>query len=499
MPRAQDAFAPAVDRQPGTKSPAMTSAIDPMGKSTDPPGGPSLSPSPRQSTHRSAHPHVFIGELDIVDGLTSLSGSDADGRRWTEGRVLVRCFTEPIGLLYLDIPADGLSVPALSAAVEEQLGDRIRLTLHQAGVEIEGVVPADGVISATVPPYLEARNQALLAAPEITVAICTRDRPEKLRKALRSLENQEYPAMRVLVVDNAPADTESRQVASEQSSQLDLDYIVEPTPGLSWARNRALDHTTTEIIAWIDDDETADRWWVTELARAMVEHPEAGAVSGIILPGEIESSAQLWFEEGGGHHKGRGFEPQIFSPATRRSQSPLYPRPQFGTGGNMAFRRDAIEAIGRFNTALGAGTAAKGAEDTAAFSEYLYAGGTLVYHPSALVWHSHRSRMDDLRELRRGYGRGITAFYLSFLLRHPEAVFELARLFPKAIGDIAPDSDDPTDAQGGGGVADRRTMPNKPTEATPQFTRELYRGLLEGMPMYLLAAWRSHQLAKNRP
>ncbi len=154
---------------------------------------------------------------------------------------------------------------------------------------------------------------------------------------------------------------------------------------------------------------------MTELARALVEHPEAGAVSGIILPGEIESSAQLWFEEGGGHHKGRGFEPQIFSPATRRRQSPLYPRPQFGVGGNMAFRRDAIEAIGRFDTALGAGTATKGAEDTAAFSEYLYAGGTLVYHPSAVVWHTHRSRMDDLRELRRGYGRGITAFYLSFL------------------------------------------------------------------------------------
>ena len=54
--------------------------------------------------------------------------------------MLVRCFTEPIGLLYLDIPADGLSVPALSAAVEEQLGDRIRLKLHQAGVEVEGAV-----------------------------------------------------------------------------------------------------------------------------------------------------------------------------------------------------------------------------------------------------------------------------------------------------------------------------------------------------------------------
>ena len=38
----------------------------------------------------------------------------------------------------------------------------------------------------------------------------------------------------------------------------------------------------------------------------------------------------------------------------------------------MAFRRDAIERIGRFDCALGAGTLSMGAEDTAAFSLLLY-------------------------------------------------------------------------------------------------------------------------------
>jgi GT2 family glycosyltransferase len=269
---------------------------------------------------------------------------------------------------------------------------------------------------------------------------------------------------------------------SEHSSDLDLEYVVEERPGLSWARNRAIDVSSSDIIAWLDDDERADRWWVAELAKAFVDHPEAGAVSGIILPAEIESSAQLWYEEGGGHHKGREFDPLVFSPATRQIQSPLYPRPAFGTGGNMAFRRESIESIGRFNTALGAGTAAMGAEDTAAFSELLYAGGTVVYQPAAIVWHTHRSDIRALRDLKRGYGRGLSAFYLSILLRHPEALLELVRLLPKAIRDISPSND----TDDGEGSADKADL----------YAHDLYRGIIEGGPMYLIAAARARRLAK---
>ena len=459
----------------------MPSAIDPIVKRADP-----LEPGPDSvgSDHGagSSSPHVLIGEFDIADGLPSVPGLDAGGRRWTAGQILVRCFTEPVGLLHIAIPLEGLPPPALSVALEEQFGNRIRAMLRQSAIEIEGPLPLDGLAPASSPAYLEHRCHALVAAPEITVAICTRGRPDMLRYCLQSLTTQDYPALRVLVVDNAPTDAETRRVALELSESLDLSYVVESRPGLSWARNRAIDASSSDIIAWLDDDEKADRWWVAELYRAFFDHPEAGAVSGMILPAEIESTAQLMFEQIGGHHKGRDFEQLVFSPATRRSQSPLYPRPQFGTGGNMAFRRESIEAIGRFNTALGAGTVAMGAEDTAAISEFLYSGGTCIYHPAAVVWHTHRSDLQALRDLKRGYGRGISAFYLSFLLRHPEALLELIRLFPGAIRDIAASGDLDSD--------------DESSELPLPFVHELYRGLLEGMPMYLLAAWRSRRLGK---
>ena len=85
--------------------------------------------------------------------------------------------------------------------------------------------------------------------------------------------------------------------------QLPLDYVVEPRPGLSWARNRAIDEADTEVIAWVDDDEECDPWWVSELSRGFVEHPESDAVSGMVVPAELATPAQWWFEAYGGHSK----------------------------------------------------------------------------------------------------------------------------------------------------------------------------------------------------
>jgi hypothetical protein len=125
----------------------------------------------------------------------------------------------------------------------------------------------------------------------------------------------------------------------------------------------------------------------------------------------------------------------VFSPATARQQSPLYPLPPFGAGGNMAFRRDALEQIGRFDCALGAGTFTQGGEDTAALSTLLLAGGTVVYQPSAIVRHYHRREYAGLHRQLTGYGRGLTAFYLSTLLRQPGCTAELLRLGRQAARD----------------------------------------------------------------
>ena len=232
---------------------------------------------------------------------------------------------------------------------------RLQERFAECGLAWDGQLPANGLHPPRIPGFLTSRERVLRDGPQMTIAVCTRDPPEGLAVLLESLSAQEYQRIRVLVVDNAPSDDRSRQVVlSARKHSLDIDYVIEPRPGLSWARNRAIDASEGEVIAWADDDERCDRWWAAELARGFVEVPEAGAVTGIMIPGELATKSQAWFEEYSGVGRGRGFARAVFSPETARCQSPLYPLPPFGTGGNMAFRRDVLKQIGGFDCALGA-------------------------------------------------------------------------------------------------------------------------------------------------
>jgi glycosyltransferase involved in cell wall biosynthesis len=243
--------------------------------------------------------------------------------------------------------------------------------------------------------------------------------------------------MRILVVDNAPSDDRTRQLVLDaaKAHQIDIDYAVEPRPGLSWARNRSIDASDGEVIAWVDDDERCDRWWAAEIARGYVEVPGADSVCGLMCPAEFVTEDQVFFENFNNMRRARGFTRQVFSPATARQQSPLYPLPPFGAGGNMSFRREAIKRIGGFDNALGAGTVVEAGEDTAALSMMLLAGGTVVWQPSALTHHSHRRDYAALRSQLKGYGRGLAGFYMSMIAHRPSAIVDLLRLTRQAARD----------------------------------------------------------------
>ncbi len=347
--------------------------------------------------------------------------------------LLVRLFGEPLGALHLTVPPEGLTPAQLADEIVSRLSAELEPRFADCDIPWTGSLATDGLTPGRRPSFIAGRERALAEGPEITVAICTRDRPGDLALALDSLQAQEYPRLRTLVVDNAPSDDRTRRLVSELARTRQIDYVIEPRAGLSWARNRAVDACETEVIAWADDDELCDPWWATEIARAFLDVPQAGAVTGIVAPAELQTESQAWFEQYSGIRRGRGFRRAVFSPATAREQSPLYPLPPYGAGANMAFRRSAIQQIGGFDCALGTGTATLAGEDTAALSALLLAGGTIVYQPSAIVHHRHRRDYHALERVMLGYGRGLSAYYASMLLRHPTCLPELARLCGQAI------------------------------------------------------------------
>ncbi|HEV7899800.1 MAG TPA: glycosyltransferase family 2 protein [Planosporangium sp.] len=382
---------------------------------------------------------ALVCEVEVTRPVPAFPAFDQHGRRVERVWLLVRVFSEPVGSVTIDVPDAGLAATDVAAAVDAEHGPAIRSRLAAAGAAVGPELPVGGVSIPGTPAFLARRDEILRTAPPITVVVCTRERPGPLARCLDSLLAQVYPRFRVLVVDNAPATDATAKVVAEAATRGPVDYLLAPLPGLSHARNAAVAAAGGEVLAWLDDDEVADPFWLSEVARALAEHPEADVVSGVIVPAELETRAQVWFEQFGGHSKGRGFVPAVFSPATAHLQSPLYPLPPFGTGANMTFRPGVIEGIGGFDPALGAGTPAMGSEDTLAFTRILLGGGTIVYQPGALTWHYHRRDVEGLRRQMIGYGAGLTAAYTSLVLADPRVLVGLARLVPTALRDLTSD------------------------------------------------------------
>jgi cellulose synthase/poly-beta-1,6-N-acetylglucosamine synthase-like glycosyltransferase len=279
--------------------------------------------------------------------------------------------------------------------------------------------------------------------------------------------------MRVVVVDNSgPLGAgPTREVVDEVSTVLDVHYVRETRPGLSRARNAALAADLgAGFVAWIDDDEVADPIWLSESVRALHARPDAAAVSGLVLPAELRTREQVWFEDFGGHSKGRGFTPDVLVPG-KMDQSPYFPLPAFGVGANMTFRVEALRSVGGFDEALGAGSPARGGEDTKVFTQVLVAGMSVLYQPSAITRHFHRSDLEGLAAQLYGYGTGLGAYYAALVLDRPWVLWHLARLAPRALREL----------RSADGLRNAGLGPDFP----PQIMSANKRGMLAGPWLYL--------------
>jgi hypothetical protein len=310
-------------------------------------------------------------------------------------------------------------------------------------------------------------------SPGLTVVICTRDRPAGLRATLASLQRQTDQDFGILIVDNGSAPAGPGGLPDLPR----VTYLVEPRQGLARARNRALRAVDTALVAWIDDDETADPDWVRRLRQGFAHESAPAAVCGVMLPAELQSEAQVRFEQYGGFNKGRGLTPEVLRMGTSSVVSPLYPLPAFGPGGNMAFRTEYLHAIGRFDPCLGAGTRTHGGEETRVLSLLLSSGQAVLHWPAAITWHTHRREMPALRQQFYGYSAGLSAFYASMVRSRPAAALDVLRLAPHALKDL----------RGGRGSLRSGQLPG---DFPACLLRAARRGLLEGGFMYAYEAIR---------
>jgi len=136
---------------------------------------------------------------------------------------------------------------------------------------------------------------------DLTVCICTHDRPRYLRDCLDGLRNQTTAEDRfaVLIVDSAssePARSELRELL-RQYPTAHLIRIDEP--GVSAARNAGARAATTDYIAYIDDDAIPSETWVEAILDAINERgrDRPALLGGRILP-QWEALLPAWWPPG---------------------------------------------------------------------------------------------------------------------------------------------------------------------------------------------------------
>ncbi len=257
---------------------------------------------------------------------------------------------------------------------------------------------------APSPPLPQARAAPPAAAA--SVVVCTRDRPEILARCLDSLAALTDPPQEIVVVDNAPATAPAREVVGRLPG---VRYVVEPAVGLDRARNTGIRESRGEVVAFVDDDVIVHPGWLGGLLHGFTG-PSVMAVTGLVLPAELDTEAQLHFETHWGFNRGyeaRTFDAAFFA-ATRRRTVPIW---EIGAGASMAFRREVFTRVGEFDDRLDVG-AAGCCGDSELWYRILAEGLTCRYEPSAVAFHRHRRELPALERQIEGYMRGHVASLL---------------------------------------------------------------------------------------
>ncbi|MFI7601581.1 glycosyltransferase family 2 protein [Actinoplanes sp. NPDC049681] len=242
------------------------------------------------------------------------------------------------------------------------------------------------------------------AAVSVVVTACAAG--ERLTALLAAICAQRPAPLEILMVDNRPATSGVAELV-RRLDRPEVRYVPQPRKGLSRARNAGLAAARAAVVAFTDDDvEPADDW-LAQLAAPFAD-PSVACVTGMIVPVRVRTPAERWFQQFGGYAKGERMRRFTLESAVREGLYP-YRAGRFGSGANLAFRRETLIAVGGFEETLGAGTRAGGGEDLDIFLTVLRAGHTLVYQPAARVAHPSHPEYRQLRRQLFGYGVGLSA------------------------------------------------------------------------------------------
>ena len=215
--------------------------------------------------------------------------------------------------------------------------------------------------------------------PRMSVVVCVYNGERTLRDCCDSLKELDYPDYEVIIVDDGSKDNTAAIVA-----EYPFRVIRTPNQGLSQARNVGLEAATGEIVAYTDGDARPDPHWLSYLAD------EFQATSHVGIGGwNTAPEGDGWFA--GCVANAPGGPVHVLLSDREAEHIP---------GCSMAFRADALKAIGGFDPQFRAA-----GDDVDVCWRLQDQGWTLGFSHGAMVWHHNRDSFAAYWRQQRGYGQ----------------------------------------------------------------------------------------------
>jgi O-antigen biosynthesis protein len=215
--------------------------------------------------------------------------------------------------------------------------------------------------------------------PRISVIVCAYNGDQLIENCLSSIQKCDYPDLEIIVCDDGSTDRTLEIARKFPFRILELERA-----GLGAARNAGLEAATGEITAFIDADAYCHPEWPYHLALSL-EDENVVATGGPNFP-----------------------VPGVRLVERAVSESPGAPvevligddRAEHVPGCNMAYRKDALQAIGGFDPVHKAA-----GDDVDVCWKLLDRGHEIAFAPAAQVRHHRRDSITGYLKQQRGYGR----------------------------------------------------------------------------------------------
>jgi glycosyltransferase involved in cell wall biosynthesis len=217
----------------------------------------------------------------------------------------------------------------------------------------------------------------------ISVIISTYNRERYILKCLDALKEQTLnnSYYEIIIVNNNSTDNTHLFCSNfiKENENINLTYVIEDNPGLSWARNRGIKEAKGNVLVFLDDDAFAPDHYLKEIFNYFNNiEKTASAFGGKILP-KYESSKPKWMSS---------FLMPLMSIIDLGNSIKEFPSNKYPIGANMGFKAKLFKKYGGFNTSLGRKAGSMmGGEEKDLFNRLRDGNEKIVYLPNAWVYH----------------------------------------------------------------------------------------------------------------